>query len=100
MLGSLIIINIHFQEAYASLFLFSKKPQVLGNLDLLYILKKHIMALFFPLATSSVGESKLIIHFQEAYAWLFYVPLATYSVGDSELIIHFQEAYTWLFSFL
>ena len=49
------------------------------------------MALFFPVTTYSVGESELIIHFQEAYAWLFSVPLATSSVGESGLIIHFQE---------
>ena len=57
------------------------------------------MPLLFLLATPSIGESELIIRFQEACAWHF-LPLATSSVWESELIIHFQEAYAWHFLFL
>ena len=57
------------------------------------------MPFLFLLATSSIGESELIIRFQEAYAWHF-LPLATSIIGESELIIHFQEAYAWHFLFL
>ena len=67
-----------------------------GEFELIIHFQEAYAWLFsVPLATSSVGESELIIHFQEA--WLFPVPLATYTVGESELIIHFQEAYAWLF---
>ena len=44
------------------------------------------------------SNSEVIYRSRSTYEGCDLVPLATSSVGDSELIIHFQEAYARLFS--
>ena len=58
--------------------------------ELIHFQEAYAWLFSVPVASSSVGQSEQI-HFQETYAWIFSVPLATSSVGESELI-HFQES--------
>ena len=44
------------------------------------------------------SNSEVICRCRSAYEGCDLLPLVTSSVGDSELIIHFQEAYSRLFS--
>ena len=44
------------------------------------------------------SNSEVICHCRSTYEGCDLVPLVTSSVGDSELIIYFQEAYARLFS--
>ena len=44
------------------------------------------------------SNSEVICRYRSTYGGCDLVPLVTSSVGDSELIIHFQEAYARLFS--
>ena len=57
-------------------------------------------ATFFAifLVNKPPSNSEVICHCRSTYEECDLVPLVTSSVGDSELIIHFQEAYARLFS--
>ena len=44
------------------------------------------------------SSSEVICRYKSTYEGCDLVPLVTYGIGDSELIIHFQEAYERLFS--
>ena len=44
------------------------------------------------------STSEVIRHYRSTYEGCDLVPLVTSSIGDSELIIHFQEAYARFFS--
>ena len=43
------------------------------------------------------STSEVIRRYRSTYEGCALFPLVTYSIGDSELIIHFQEAYARLF---
>ena len=51
----------------------------------------------FPV-NKRLSNSELICRCRSTYEGCNLVPLFIYSVGDSEVIIHFQEAYARLFS--